>query len=338
MYVKTACMLGVFFIPLIIVNTGIVTTPIILFLLYILSGFGMAGIGMGVMHDAIHGSYSKNQKINRYIGYSMNLIGANASVWKIQHNVLHHTFTNIDQADDDINAPFFLRFSPHAKKYWLHRFQHFYVWFFYGFSTLSWVTAKDFIRITRYKNMGFFGGKNEFRKEVVKVIMWKLVYYSYALALPLIMVPLAPWIVLLAFISMHIITGLSISIVFQTAHIMQSNEFPLPDEHGEVANDWWVHQLATTSNYAPGSGFFSWLIGGLNFQIEHHLLPNVCHVHYKKLSCIVAKTAKEYGVPYHSKPTFLCAIRDHITMLRKLGKMEVVTAKKCVPNNGHHES
>lgn len=328
MVYKSVFMLSLFFLPLITVNTGLVTTPFALISLYVLSGLGMAGIGMGVMHDAIHGSYSKNRKVNKYMGYTMNLIGANASVWRVQHNVLHHNYTNIDEADDDLNAPFFLRFSPHAKRYWMHRFQHFYIWFFYGLSTLSWVTTKDFIRLKRYKDKGFFGGKNEYRNELLKLVGWKLLYYSYALVLPLIMVPLAPWIIVLAFVIMHFITGLSISTVFQTAHVMPSTAFPLPDENGLIANNWTIHQLATTSNYAPGSRLFSWLIGGLNFQVEHHLLPNVCHVHYRKLSPIVADTAKEYGIPYHTKKTFLGAIRDHTMMLRQLGKMQLAPVKQ----------
>jgi linoleoyl-CoA desaturase len=320
-------MLSLFLIPFIFVNTGMVTTPLTLFSLYILSGLGMAGIGMGVMHDAIHGSYSKNRKVNKYLGYTMNLIGANASVWRVQHNVLHHNYTNIEEADDDLNAPFFLRFSPHAKKYWLHRFQHVYIWLFYGLSTLSWVTTKDFIRLNRYRNKGFFSGKNEYKKEVVKLAAWKVLYYSYALVLPLIMVPLAPWIIILAFVSMHFVTGLSISIVFQTAHVMPSTDFPLPDKNGLIANSWTIHQLATTSNYAPKSRFFSWMIGGLNYQVEHHLLPHVCHVHYRKISHIVAETAKEYGVPYHTKKTFLAAIGDHVKMLRQLGTMTLSPLK-----------
>lgn len=325
MIAKTVLMLAVFFAPLIVVNSGIVSSPLVLFILYIISGLGMAGIGMGVMHDAIHGSYSKYRKVNRYMGYTMNLIGANATVWRIQHNVLHHTYTNIHEADDDINAPFFLRFSPHAKRYWWHRFQHIYIWFFYGISTLAWVTAKDFVRINRYRKMGFFKRKYEFQKETLKIIVWKLLYYSYAIVLPLLVVPLAPWVIILAFISMHIVTGLCISIVFQTAHIMQNTEFPLPDENGLVANDWEVHQLATTSNYAPRSNVFSWLIGGLNYQIEHHLLPNICHIHYSKLSHIVAQTAKEFGLSYLTKKTFAGAIFDHVSMLRELGRMEMET-------------
>jgi len=289
-----------------------------------LSGLGMAGIGMGVMHDAIHGSYSKNARVNEYMGYTMNLIGANATIWKIQHNVLHHTYTNINEADDDISAPFFLRFSPHAKRYWLHKFQHIYIWFFYGFSTISWITVKDFIRISRYSKIGFFSGKNEVKIEVIKVVGWKLLYYSYALVVPLCMVSLSPWIIILAFLSMHFITGLCISMVFQTAHVMPSIEFPLPDKNGLIASDWSTHQLATTCNYSPRSELFSWFIGGLNYQIEHHLFPNICHVHYKKLSRIVADTAKEYGIPYNSRKTFISAIGDHIKMLRQLGRMELV--------------
>ncbi len=327
MITKTLAMLTLFFGPLVMINIGLVANPWLLFMLYIISGIGMAGIGMGIMHDAIHGSYSKSQKVNNYLGYTMNLIGANATVWKIQHNVLHHSYTNIDGADDDINAPFFLRFSPHAKKNGLHRFQHLYIWFFYGLSTISWVTAKDFIRLVRYRNMGFLDKENEFRNELIKIISWKLLYYSYALIIPMLMVPLAPWIIILAFLSMHVVTGLLISIVFQVAHIMPSTKFPLPNEDGFVLGDWSTHQLATTTNFSPNSRFFSWLIGGLNYQIEHHLLPNICHVHYKKLSNIVAETAREYGMPYNTKRTFVGAIMDHIGVLRKLGKMQSVSTK-----------
>ncbi len=250
----------------------------------------------------------------------MNLIGANAHVWKIQHNVLHHTYTNVVEADDDINAPFFLRFSPYSKRYWLHRFQHYYVWFFYGLSTVSWITIKDFVKINRYKKIGFFKEDGEFRNRLFDIALWKVIYYSYALVLPLIMVPLPVWIIILAFLSMHVITGLCISIVFQTAHIMPSTAFPKPDEKGVISNEWALHQLDTTTNYAPRSRVFSWLIGGLNFQVEHHLMPTVCHVHYRKLSKIVSKTADEFNLPYHVKRSFFAALFDHVKALRQLGR------------------
>ncbi|WP_271711654.1 fatty acid desaturase family protein [Marinigracilibium pacificum] len=314
---KTIIMLSTFFIPLIIINTGIVENTLLLFTLYIISGIGMAGVGMGVMHDAIHGSYSKNPKINKYVGYSMNLIGANAKIWRIQHNVLHHTYTNIDHADDDIHTPFFLRFSPNAKKHWIHRFQHLYVWFFYSLTTLSWITLKDFINLIRYKKKGLV--KENMSKAMLRILAWKGLYYSYALVLPLIMVSLPAWIIILAFLSMHLVTGLCISFVFQTAHVMPNTEYPLADSNNHLKNSRMVHQMATTTNFAPKSRFFSWLIGGLNFQVEHHLFPHISHVHYHQISKIVERTANEYNIPYLSYDNFWIAIKAHFKMIKKLG-------------------
>ena len=320
MVTKTIFMIALFFVPLLILSSGIVSSTPMLFALYILSGFGMAGVGMGVMHDAIHGSYSKNKKINRFLGYSFNLIGGNATVWKIQHNVLHHTYTNIEEADDDLNAPFFLRFSPHAKHYWVHQFQHIYIWFFYCISTISWITTKDFVRLKRYRDMGFLDKKNEYNKALAGMTAWKIAYYVYALILPMIMLPFSWGIILLAFLCMHFVTGFLVSIVFQIAHIMPNTNFPLPNNNGEMDDSWYGHQLATTTNFSPKSKLLYWLIGGLNYQVEHHVLPDVCHVHYKGLSKIVADTAKEFGMTYHVKSSLFSAIGDHTRMLKSLGK------------------
>ncbi|MDN3644015.1 acyl-CoA desaturase [Lutimonas halocynthiae] len=313
-------MLALFFLPLILLASGMATTVWSLFLLYILSGLGMAGIGMSVMHDAIHGSYSRNKKINTLLGYTLNLIGANARVWKIQHNVLHHTYTNIDHADDDINTPFFLRFSPNAEHNSIQRFQHIYIWFIYAISTLFWITSKDFVRLKRFKSMGFLDKKNEYNKALMSMTAWKILYYSYALILPMIMLPQAWWLILLAFLCMHFVTGILVSIVFQIAHIMPTNKFPLPNKMGVMDDDWYGHQFATTSNFSPKSNLLFWLIGGLNYQVEHHVLPDVCHVHYKKLTKIVSDTAQEFGMPYHVKKSIFHAILDHMKMLRLLGE------------------
>lgn len=320
MKLKTILMLSLFIIPLTILSFGMINSTWMLFTLYIISGFGMAGIGMGVMHDAIHGSYSKHSNLNKILGYSMNLIGANATVWKLQHNVLHHTYTNIQESDDDINMPFFLRFSPHDKKYGMHRFQFIYVWFFYSISTIAWITMKDFVRLFRYKDMGLIDSNKKFRKKLTILIFWKLLYYCYALILPAIFLPFSFGVILLAFLSMHIVTGLLISCVFQVAHIIPEISYPKSNEKGRIENNWLVHQLKTTCNFSPKSQIFSWLIGGLNYQIEHHLFPNICHVHYREISPIVKETAAKYGMPYHEKSTFLSAINDHIKMLKILGK------------------
>ena len=320
MVVKTICMFVLLSVPIVLVILNVIHTIPILLLMYILAGFGMAGIGMGVMHDAIHGSYSRNQRLNKLVGLSLNLIGANDDVWRLQHNVLHHTYTNVKDGDDDINPPFFLRFSPHAPRYGIHRYQHWYTWIFYGLSTLSWVTTKDFIRLNRYWNMGLMKDRATYRRYLAKMVAWKVVYYTYILILPILFSSFGAGWILLAFAAMHFVTGMSMSVVFQTAHVMPSTEFHEAGDNGVLAHDRLVHQMATTCNFAPGNKLLTWCIGGLNYQVEHHLFPNICHVHYRHLSPIVKATAEEYGIPYLYKKTFTGALADHYQMLRTLGR------------------
>ena len=324
MYIKTFFMISAFAVPLLLMGIGVITTTPLIFAGYIISGLGTAGIGMCVMHDAIHGSYSKNKTINYIFSLTMNMIGANATVWKIQHNVLHHSYTNINDADSDLDQPFFLRFDPHKQWMPIHKYQYLYFWFFYGLSTLSWITAKDFKKMKQFKDMGFLTKKNEYRNAQLTALVWKLMYYVYALVIPLMVLPVGAGTVILAFVCMHFVTGLALGFVFQMAHIMPKLDFPTANQFGEVENNWTVHQLLTTTNFCPNSRILTWLVGGLNYQVEHHLLPHVCHVHYRRLAPIVKQTAEEFGIPYHSKRTFGKAVKAHVKMLYALGRLETV--------------
>ncbi|MGM0944597.1 MAG: fatty acid desaturase family protein [Bacteroidota bacterium] len=319
MVVKTVVLLSLYLLPIAAVIFGLATETWQLFACFVLAGFGMAGVGMGVMHDANHGSYSQNPTVNKWVGYTLNFVGASSTVWKIQHNVLHHSYTNIDEHDDDINAPFFLRFSPSAEKNGLHKYQHLYAWFFYSLSTIGWVTAKDFVRLTRYHRKGLVKGKNAYRNNLLKIIAWKLGYFAVILGLPMIFSPFSAGMIFLAFIAMHAVTGFVITMVFQTAHIVPEVEFPIANEDGIVEGERMLHQMATTCNFAPNSRVLEWFIGGLNYQVEHHLFPDICHVHYREISKIVKATAEEFNVPYYSKPNFVGAVLDHFKMLYLLG-------------------
>ncbi|WP_074224853.1 fatty acid desaturase family protein [Algoriphagus halophilus] len=328
MVIKTVLLVSLFLIPQALIISGWVAETWQLFTCYLLSAFGMAGIGMGVMHDACHGSYSKNPLVNKFVSYTLNMVGASSEVWRIQHNVLHHSYTNIHEHDDDINAPFFLRFSPEAEQNKLHRFQHLYAWFFYSLSTLSWVTAKDFIRLKRYHDKGLVKGKNGYQKTLWKIIAWKAGYFAVILGLPLIFSPFPFWMILLGYVSMHFVTGFVITMVFQIAHIVEDVNFPVVDEHGNVEGERMLHQLATTCNFSPNSRIITWFAGGLNYQVEHHLFPDICHVHYKKIAPIVKATAAEFNVPYYSKPNFLMAVLDHFKMLYILGNTPKLEPQK----------
>jgi len=284
-------------------------------------GFGLAGIGLSVMHDANHGAYSKKQWVNSLLGYSLNLVGANAFNWKMQHNVLHHSYTNIHEEDEDISPRGVLRLSPETKWKSIHRYQFIYAWFLYGLMTIVWMVSKDFIRIVRYQKNGMAKRHNaNIVREWVILIVTKCVYVSYIFVLPVVMTELSWTEVLLGIFIMQYIAGFMLAIIFQPAHVVEGTEYPLPDENRNMETNWAVHQLLTTTNFANNSKWFSWYVGGLNFQIEHHLFPNICHVHYPKIAGLVRDTALEFGLPYKTKKTFIDAIIGHARILVALGK------------------
>ncbi|MFA5574077.1 MAG: acyl-CoA desaturase [Brumimicrobium sp.] len=322
MITKTVIMLISFLVPTILLNFGVISSPLVTILLYVICGFAMAGIGMGVMHDANHGAYTKNKFFNYILSHTLDFVGISSDLWKIQHNMLHHTYTNVHGHDEDIDAPaFLLRFSPESKSYKIQRYQHLYVWGFYSLLTLWWITAKDFIKVRDYYKSGLIKTKKERRVLTLKFIPMKLFYFTYALVIPMIMAPFSPLWILLGFIISHLIVGLMLSIVFQLAHVVPETEFLKSNEEGELENNWFTHQLRTTSNFSPKNKFLIWYFGGLTHQIEHHLFPGICHVHYPSLSKIVSKTAKEFKLPYYVNTTFFEAIAGHTRTLKKLGRM-----------------
>lgn len=318
---KSILMLLLYFVPYFLMLFGVIQAVPVALLAWIIMGLGMAGLGMVLMHDANHYSFSQNSKVNGFLSKSIYLLGGYAPTWRHQHNTLHHSYTNIEGHDEDISSIGLLRFSPHQTLSKIHKFQHWYAWFFYGLMTISWITAKDFKQIVRYSEVDRSFSKNKsFALMLFEVILSKLFYYVLFLVVPLLVFSSAWYWTLVFFFVMHFVGGFSLSVIFQTAHVMPTSEFPLPNEQGKVENSWAVHQLQTTTDYSPKSRIFSWFIGGLNYQVVHHLFPNISHVHYRKLSEIVRKTTKKYELPYHVQPNFLMAIVNHFRMLKALGR------------------
>lgn len=320
MVIKTIVMFLLYLTPYAFIVSGLVTSPWILIPLVIVMSLGLGGIGLSVMHDANHGAYSKRSWINTIVGYSLNLVGANSFNWKMQHNVLHHTYTNVHEEDEDIVTRGVLRLSPHSKWKFIYQFQHIYAWFLYGLMTLSWMFAKDFARIVKYHKTGLAKKqKASIVKEWFILIATKVFYIGYIFVIPVVFTSLPWWQIVTGILVMHYIAGFMLAIIFQPAHVIDGTEYPLPDDDRMLENNWAVHQLLTTTNFGNKSKWFSWYVGGLNFQIEHHLFPNVCHVHYRKIASIVRSTAEEYGLPYKSATTFMEALRGHARLLRQLG-------------------
>jgi linoleoyl-CoA desaturase len=320
LYLKSAIMFSLFMAPYFLILTlGLPNWANLL--LTILMGVGMAGVGMNIMHDGNHGTFSSKKWVNKLMGGSIYILAGNVYNWQVQHNVLHHTYTNIHEHDEDLEAGRILRFSKHAKWHRFHRFQHYYSIFLYGLLTFNWAITTDFLQMYRYTKRKLSYGK--FPNPVVNwsvLVITKLVYATVWIVIPMLVLDIAWWKVLLGFFIMHYVAGVILSVVFQLAHIVDHADMPLPEKDGTIKNSWAIHQLKTTVNFGTRNRIVNWFTGGLNHQVEHHIFPNISHIHYTKIAEIVKQTAREYNLPYNEYETTRKAILSHFRHLKELGK------------------
>ena len=283
--------------------------------------FSLNGIGFNIMHDGVHGGYSNRPIINKIMGLSMDLIGGSSYFWYWKHNYLHHSYPNITGHDDDIEAGVFARFSPHQKRYSFHRYQHIYIWFLYGFLAIKWHLFDDF---QVYVSSKINGHPIERPKGWDAIIFFggKLCFFTLAFVIPSFYYPIH--YVLLFYILIAGIQGAKMAVVLQLAHCNEEAEFPENSSlHGKsMDTSWVVHQLLTTADFARNNKLLNWYVGGLNFQVEHHLFPKICHINYPEISKIVAQTCKEYKVTYFAYDSFISGLKSHYEWLRYLGQPE----------------
>lgn len=288
-------------------------------LLCALLGVNFAVIGFNIMHEGGHGSFSKYKWVNGVSAYSLNLLGGNIHFWKQKHNIDHHTYTNIEGMDHDIDVKF-MRMHKDQPRYGYHRFQHYYWVFLYGISYMAWVLYQDFEKYFSTKMEKAGRRKKLDAKEHLIFWITKLGYVVLYFVLPILFV--GWWQALLGFVVLSIACGFTISIVFQLAHVVEGTQFPEPDlETKKMEREWAVHQLATTANFATQSKIAYWFLGGLNFQVEHHLFPSISHVHYPQINKLVKETCEEFNVAYLEHKTMGKAFLSHILHIKKLGSL-----------------
>jgi linoleoyl-CoA desaturase len=293
-------------------------------LMYIIMGFGLSGIGMSVMHDANHFGYSSNQTVNRWVGLTIFLLGADAYNWKIKHNKLHHVYTNIYGSDEDINSRAILRFAFAAPLKPYHRYQHLYAWALYAMMSLSMIYG-DVRKRRDYRKRGLTNiSPKVFRRSMVWLIVSKILYYGAIFGLPLWLTNMPWWQILLGFFLMHLTAGFIMSLIFQMAHVVEGPEQTLPGTDHIIHHSLVRHQLKSAADFAKNNRLITWYVGGLNFQVIHHLFPKVCHVHYPAIAPIVEEVTKEFNMPYHVHKRLGNAFWSHYRVLKKLGREQVI--------------
>ena len=280
-------------------------------------GLSMAAVGFNIQHDGGHQAYSRRPWVNRLMARTLDLLGGSSYFWARKHNTIHHSYANITGHDDDIDLGFLGRLSPHQKRLRFHRFQHLYLWVLYGFLPTKWQVYDDFRDLVTGRVCG-----NRFARpkgwDLVVFLGGKALFFSLALAVPLLMHPV--WAVLPLYLVVSFVQGVTLSVVFQLAHCVEEAAFPLPrQDTGRMETAWAVHQVQATVDFARGNRLLSWFIGGLNFQIEHHLFPRICHVHYAAIAPLVEQTCREFGLGYVAHQTFLAGVGSHFRWLRRMG-------------------
>ncbi len=281
-------------------------------------GLAVAGIGFNVQHDGGHGAYPKRRLGNRLTAWTLDLIGGSSYMWNFKHNITHHHYTNVDGVDEDLQADPFLRLAPGQPRYWYHRYQHLYVWLLYAFFPAKWEWYDDFKNLI----LGRSGHQRVPRPRgwaLTWLFLGKLIFAAWALAIPLVLHSL--WQVLAIYAFVALVLGVTLGTVFQLAHCVEEADItPLPANGVRLPRSWAEHQLATTADFAPRNPVLGWYLGGLNFQVEHHLFPRVSHVHYPKLAAIVRRVCAESGVRHHTHRSLRSALRSHIRFLKHMGR------------------
>jgi linoleoyl-CoA desaturase len=286
--------------------------------LYVAGGLAQTFLLLNIAHDSNHNAISSSPSVNKAFNYVFDLCGINSYMWRILHHRGHHSCINLQGEDDALTGRGIFRFTPHEPRARWHRFQHIYALFFYALFSLDYVFVRDF--------ESFFFPKHEYLtrtthpvREYAILFAGKSFYVAYMLILPVVLLGKSPLLVAAAFVLVHLIIGLSVSLVFQTTHTIDTTYFPAT--RNEFDNSVY-HIFATTADYATSNPVVGWLAGGLNHHIAHHLCPFVCHTHYAPLTRIVRETAEEFGVPYRQHPTMMRAIRHHLILLKQLGSAD----------------
>lgn len=323
MYMKTALILASFFTSYILL-VFVCTSWWTVLPLTLLLGLSTAAIGFNIQHDAGHRAYSNVGWINKLMSWTIDMVGGSSYMWHWKHGVFHHTYTNISGHDNDIDLGVLGRLSPHQKHYRLHRWQQFYLWPLYGLVVIKWHLFDDFQSYVTGK-MGEHRYPRPKGWDLVVFLGGKLVFVTLAFVIPMLVH--SWWVVLLFYAAVGVITGILLSVVFQLAHCDEQAHFPVPDEStGRMDHAWAIHQVETTVDFAQRSRILTWLLGGLNYQIEHHLFPRICHTNYPAISHIVRQTCLDYGIPYHVHHTLWSALKAHYRWLQRMGRPEASMA------------
>lgn len=290
------------------------------YLFYLLTGLSVLLTAFNVSHDAVHGVAVKSRFWNKFMFHlSFNLQGNNAYVWGKNHIESHHLYTNVEGSDIDVLNNPLVRMTDSQPLRWYHQFQYLYIPFLYLLYSLNWFLFRETLLLFNYSSRTI--SIHIPAKEVIKLLFFKFLYISYMILLPVYLLPFGWQNVLYAFVLNHFMISVLFTAVLGVSHLSDFVTHPKPDADGRISISWAKLQMTTSVDYNADSTFLNWTLGGFNAHALHHLLPNICHVHYPLILPIFREMCQKHGIVY-MEMSYYQALQSHFRFLKKMGKQK----------------
>jgi len=286
-----------------------------------LMGFALAGVGLNLMHEANHGVYNPRKWLNYLIGSIINLMGSHKYLWDLRHNTLHHVYTNVIGVDYDMVKTPLVRLTTRTPRRWFHKYQHFYCMLIYINYTIIWIMIYDWIHLVHFYGTIGTGKKHRIPVlTIISIVFWKAFHLALTIYLPYVLLDIALWQVLIGWVTMHWLLSAVIGVSFQLNHTMEGTQNAVPSKEGRLAENWSQYMLKTSFNFSTKNRLITYFLGGLNFQIEHHLFPNMSYTHYYNIAPMIKEVLQKYGITYNDSGGWLHAVWSHLKYLKRIGQ------------------
>jgi linoleoyl-CoA desaturase len=273
---------------------------------------------IGIAHDAAHEVYTSSPRINRLIVRIFDFLGIDSKHWIENHVGSHHGVPNVPLRDAAIESFSLVRLHPRTHGGWIHRYQHLYMFGVYSLVTFFQVYLLEPVSFAQ--SVVGFARREGWQRDLARIIAKKLVVLGWSLLAPLALLPNPWWEIFAGWFVGHLVCGVFLGVTFMTTHLHEKTSFIEPNADGFLPLPFARHILATTAEFSVENPVITWLSGGLNLHVTHHLFPAVSQTHLSALSRIVRETARAHGVPYVHY-TLWGALASHIRLLKKLGSM-----------------
>ncbi|AZM51566.1 acyl-CoA desaturase [Streptomyces sp. WAC 01529] len=256
-------------------------------------------------HDAGHAQITGDRSISRAIGlvHGNLLLGMSSAWWNDKHN-RHHANPNHVDKDPDVAADVLVWTSQQAKvrvgfRGWLTRNQ---AWLFFPLTLLQGLAMKLY---------GFQDLRRQSPRERVVEGLLLVAHLVGYVTLLLAAMPLGHAIV---FAAIHqALFGLHLGLAFAPNH----KGMEMPDPDGER----WGHlrRQVLTSRNIRGGPVTDWFLGGLNYQIEHHLFPSMPRPHLRLVQPVVRDHCAAVGMSY-TEAGFVDSYRQVLRHMYEVGE------------------